>query len=117
MRKVSKIMLILVAIVAVLVSLNSSVYATEIQNVVTITDSGSNQNATANPINAVGNSTNDTNETNGINDTTQNIVIENEVPEEDIPETGKEDTALLVLIAVVAISSIYTYMKVRKYNI
>ena len=111
MRKVSKMILILFVVVAMLVCLKSSVYASEI---VTITDSDSGLNATANSVNNIGtlNQANTTNETNE-----QPIVIENEVPEEDIPDTGREDTVLLVLIAVVAISSIYTYLKVKKYNI
>lgn len=111
MRKVSKMILILFAIVAILICLNNSVYASEI---VTITGSGSGENATANSVNDIGT----LNQANTVNDTNeQSIVIENEVPEEDIPDTGREDTVLLVLIAVVAISSIYTYLKVRKYNI
>ena len=111
MRKVSKMILVLFAVVAMLVCLKSSAYASEI---VTITDSDSGLNATANSVNNIG-TLNQANTTNEANE--QPIVIENEVPEEDIPDTGREDTVLLVLIAVVAISSIYTYLKVRKYNI
>ena len=115
MRKVSRMILILFVLMAMIIGLNNSVYATEIQNVVTITDSGSSSTATANEVNSIG-TTNDTNTANETN-TDNTIVIENEVPEADIPETGREDTVLIVLIAVVAISSIYTYIKVRKYNI
>lgn len=106
MRKVSKMILVLFAVVAILIGLNNSAYASEI---VTITDSGSGSNATTNAVNNIGKANTATNE--------PEIVIENEVPEEDIPETGREDTVLFVLIAVVAISAIYTYLKVRKYNI
>lgn len=113
MRKVSKMILILFVVVTMLVCLKSSVYASEI---VTITDSDSGLNATANSVNNIG-TLNQANTTNEANEHEQPIVIENEVPEEDIPDTGREDTVLLVLIAVVAISSIYTYLKVRKYNI
>lgn len=105
MRKVSKMILVLFAVVAILIGLNNSAYASEI---VTITDSGSGSNA-VNNIGTLNQANTATNE--------PEIVIENEVPEEDIPETGREDTVLFVLIAVVAISAIYTYLKVRKYNI
>ena len=108
MNKVSKVkMLILIVLAVVLISVNTVSYATEIQNVVTITGTDSTQNATADPINVIGNEVE--NET--------PIVIENEVPVEDIPEAGREDTVLLALIAIVAISSVYTYAKVKKDNI
>ena len=109
MRKVSKMILVLFVVVAILIGLNNSAYASEI---VTITDSDSGSNATTNAVNNIGT----LNQANTVTNEPE-IVIENEVPEEDIPETGREDTVLFVLIAVVAISAIYTYLKVRKYNI
>lgn len=97
---------ILILFVALAILLNSAVYATE---VITITDTDGNNVTNSENVTTV-NDTNDTEENNTIE------VEENEV-EDDIPDTGKNDTVLLVLIGVFAIFSIYTYSKVKKYNI
>jgi len=47
------------------------------------------------------------------------IVVENEVNEvpEELPDAGKEDTLLVVAIGLVAATAVYTYAKVKNYNV
>ena len=107
MKKVDNIKRILViALVAIIIGINTVAYATEATNISTISETGTSENSTANEVPIVGDV--EVNET---------IVLENEVPTEDLPDTGKEDTALLVLIGIVIVSSIYTYSKIKKYNV
>ena len=79
---------------------------------------------TISPIdNSTGNGTNNT--INGISsneleNNTLNNVIENNTPVNNttLPDTGaKSSTGLIVLIVLTSVSAVYTYIKVKEYNI
>ncbi len=113
MRKLK--MVIGMIVLALVLGITSSAYATEIQPI----DSTNTANtATNNPITITDSSTNEVPTVGDVNTVEEPPVVENEVPEptETIPDTGKEDTALVLLIVVVAISALYTYSRVKKYN-
>lgn len=106
--------ILVIALVAIIIGINTVAYANEATNISTISETGTSENSTANEVPIVGDV--EVNETNEVAEN-NTIVLENEVPSEDLPDTGKEDTALLVLIGIVIVSSIYTYSKIKKYNV
>ena len=119
MKKLSNLkILVVIALIAIIMGINTMVaYATETPtNLSTISESGStNETSDTSTINEIDTAGDIKDENNTAEDNT--IVLENEVPDKEIPDAGKEDTVLLVLIGIVVVSSIYTYSKVKKYNI
>ena len=68
----------------------------------------------AQTITTIGNSTGNTSNNTNLNNVQTNNVVNNTV----LPDAGtKSSTGILVLITLTSISAIYTYTKVRKYNI
>ena len=99
---VLKLMTVVVMIALILGTAKMSFAATQIQP---IENSGGNS-AGNNTLNSVNNTTNNVaNNTNKVENTT-------------LPEAGKESSlGIVVLIALTSISAIYTYIKVKEYNI
>ena len=53
-----------------------------------------------------------------VNNTPANVPVNNVPVNQPIPDTGaKSSTGLIVLIALTSVSAVYTYIKVREYNI
>ena len=105
---VLKLMTVVVMIALILGTAKMSFAATQIQP---IENSGGNS-AGNNTLNSVNNTTNNVaNNTIPVNNT-------NKVENTTLPEAGKESSlGIVVLIALTSISAIYTYIKVKKYNI
>ena len=105
---VLKLMTVVVMIALILGTANMSFAATQIQP---IENSGGNS-AGNNTLNTVNNTTNNVaNNTIPVNNT-------NKVENTTLPEAGKESSlGIVVLIALTSISAIYTYIKVKEYNI
>ena len=105
---VLKLMTVVVMIVLILGTAKMSFAATQIQP---IENSGGNS-AGNNTLNTVNNTTNNVaNNTIPVNNT-------NKVENTTLPEAGKESSlGIVVLIALTSISAIYTYIKVKEYNI
>lgn len=100
---------VMVLLVALVLCISTSVYATD--GVMVLDD---NTSGAGTITDLDGNSANNTIE--DVNIVENEVEIENEVPEE-IPDTGRSDTALVVLIGIVAVTAVYTYSKIKKYNI
>ena len=101
---VLKLMTVVVMIVLILGTAKMSFAATQIQP---IENSGGNSvnNTSNNTTNNVANNTIPVNNTNKVENTT-------------LPKAGKESSlGIVVLIALTSISAIYTYIKVKEYNI
>lgn len=105
---VLKLMTVVVVIALILGTAKMSFAATQIQP---IENSGGNS-AGNNTLNSVNNTTNNVaNNTIPVNNT-------NKVENTTLPEAGKESSlGIVVLIALTSISAIYTYIKVKEYNI
>ena len=105
---VLKLMTVVVMIALILGTAKMSFAATQIQP---IENSGGNS-AGNNTLNSVNNTTNNVaNNTIPVNNT-------NKVENTTLPEAGKESSlGIVVLIALTYISAIYTYIKVKEYNI
>lgn len=105
---VLKLMTVVVMIALILGSAKISFAAAQIQP---IENSGGNS-AGNNTLNTVNNTTNNVaNNTIPVNNT-------NKVENTTLPEAGKESSlGIVVLIALTSISAIYTYIKVKEYNI
>jgi uncharacterized protein HemX len=105
---VLKLMTVVVMIALILGTAKMSFAATQIQP---IENSGGNS-AGNNTLNSVNNTTNNVaNNTIPVNNT-------NKVENTTLPEAGKESSlGIVVLIALTSISAIYTYIKVKEYNI
>ena len=105
---VLKLMIVVVMIALILGTAKMSFAATQIQP---IENSGGNS-AGNNTLNSVNNTTNNVaNNTIPVNNT-------NKVENTTLPEAGKESSlGIVVLIALTSISAIYTYIKVKEYNI
>ncbi len=105
---VLKLMTVVVMIALILGTAKMSFAATQIQP---IENSGGNS-AGNNTLNTVNNTTNNVaNNTIPVNNT-------NKVENTTLPEAGKESSlGIVVLIALTSISAIYTYIKVKEYNI
>lgn len=105
---VLKLMTVVVMIALILGTAKMSFAATQIQP---IENSGGNS-AGNNTLNSVNNTTNNVaNNTIPVNNT-------NKVENTTLPKAGKESSlGIVVLIALTSISAIYTYIKVKEYNI
>ena len=105
---VLKLMTVVVMLALILGSAKISFAAAQIQP---IENSGGNS-AGNNTLNSVNNTTNNVaNNTIPVNNT-------NKVENTTLPEAGKESSlGIVVLIALTSISAIYTYIKVKEYNI
>lgn len=105
---VLKLITVVVMIALILGTAKMSFAATQIQP---IENSGGNS-AGNNTLNTVNNTTNNVaNNTIPVNNT-------NKVENTTLPEAGKESSlGIVVLIALTSISAIYTYIKVKEYNI
>ena len=105
---VLKLMTVVVMIALILGTAKMSFAATQIQP---IENSGGNS-AGNNTLNSVNNTTNNVaNNTIPVNNT-------NKVENTTLPEAGKESSlGIVVLISLTSISAIYTYIKVKEYNI
>lgn len=105
---VLKLMTVVVVIALILGTAKMSFAATQIQP---IENSGGNS-AGNNTLNSVNNTTNNVaNNTIPVNNT-------NKVENTTLPKAGKESSlGIVVLIALTSISAIYTYIKVKEYNI
>ena len=109
MKKVSKIKLMLVVVIfAVICSISTVNYATGIddliQNITQLEPTNTAQTTPTVPENTVQNIAPITT-TNTTNTDTK------------LPQTGVDDTIMWVLIGVSAVAAVYTYKKVRDYNV
>ena len=105
---VLKLMTVVVMIALILGTAKMSFAATQIQP---IENSGGNSagNKTLNTVN---------NTTNNVANNTIPVNNTNKVENTTLPEAGKESSlGIVVLIALTSISAIYTYIKVKEYNI
>ena len=105
---VLKLMTVVVMIALILGTAKMSFAATQIQP---IENSGGNS-AENNTLNSVNNTNNNVaNNTIPVNNT-------NKVENTTLPEAGKESSlGIVVLVALTSISAIYTYVKVKEYNV
>ena len=109
---VLKLMTVVVMIVLILGTAKMSFAATQIQP---IENSGGNS-VTNNTLNSVNNTSNNT--TNNVANNTIPVNKTNKVENTTFPKAGKESSlGIVVLIALTSISAIYTYIKVKEYNI
>ena len=109
---VLKLMTVVVMIALVLGSAKISFAAAQIQP---IENSGGNS-AGNNTLNSVNNTSNNT--TNNVANNTIPVNNTNKVENTPLPNAGKESSlGIVVLIALTSISAIYTYIKVKEYNI
>lgn len=109
---VLKLMTVVVMIALILGTAKMSFAATQIQP---IENSGGNS-AGNNTLNSVNNTSNNT--TNNVANNTIPVNNTNKVENTTLPEAGKESSlGIVVLIALTSISAIYTYIKVKEYNI
>lgn len=117
-----KVLTLIVMIVLIICSARVTFAATQIQQISTTNGSSANNN-NVNGISTPGAGTNNiTRPTNNVVTPPANNVVPNNVPNTTvnttIPETGAESTTMLfVLIGFATISTIYTYLKIKKYNI
>jgi LPXTG-motif cell wall-anchored protein len=122
MKKVNKLKVLTVILMGVLIvcSAKMSFAATAISTISSSSGNSTNNaavNNISNENNTVQNESNTvTNEDNAV--TTNNIVTNNVVNNTTLPDTGaKSSTAIIFLIVLTSISAIYTYKKVKEYNI
>jgi hypothetical protein len=109
---VLKLMTVVVMIILILGTAKMSFAATQIQP---IENSGGNS-VTNNTLNSVNNTSNNT--TNNVANNTIPVNNTNKVENTTLPKAGKESSlGIVVLIALTSISAIYTYIKVKEYNI
>ena len=109
MNKLSSLkIIVMILVLALVLGISTSVYATD---GVVVLDDNTSEAGTITDLD--GNEANNTIE--DVNIVENEVEIDNEV--EDIPDTGRNDTMLVVLIGIVAVSAVYTYTKVRKYNV
>lgn len=106
---VLKLMTVVIMIALILGSAKISFAAAQIQP---IENSGGNS-AGNNTLNSVNNTS-----TNNVVNNTIPVNNTNKVENTPLPEAGKESSlGIVVLIALTSISAIYTYIKVKEYNI
>lgn len=111
----------IIAVVALIIGASQLSYAA--QNITTIEKSGGN--GTNNTVNTVNNTENNTtnNTSNSIaNNATNNVTNNNStIPVNNstaLPDAGAESSiGLFVLIGLATVSAVYTYIKVKEYNI
>lgn len=117
-----KVLTLIVMIVLIICSARVTFAATQIQQIQTTNGSSANNN-NVNGISTPGAGTNNiTRPTNNTFTPPANNATPNNVPNTTtnttIPQTGAESTTMLfVLIGFAIISTIYTYLKIKKYNI
>lgn len=104
--------LFIVAVVVAILGISTSVYATD---VVILDDSSTNDSVNVVSDQFGDGADNTTNDVDVLENDTNEVDIDNE-PVEDIPDTGKNDTILISIIAVMAVSAIYTYVRVKNYD-
>lgn len=121
MKKINvREIILVVAIIAMLCSIATSSLATDvndiIQNITELEDNNvvSNNANTATPTNNTTNNTVKNTAINTIGTTNTSNTAKNT---NTLPKTGVDDTMMWVLIGVSAIAAIYTYKKVRDYNV
>ena len=105
MRRVNKLKVLTVILMAILVACSAkmSLAATAITSI-----SGSTGNAADN------NTVNNIATNNVVANTSNNTVVTNT----SLPDTGAKSTiGLIVLIGLTSVSAVYTYRKIKKYNI
>jgi len=101
--------LVMVILVALVLGLSTTVYATDVVSI----DTGDEPTVISDQAGADGNNTID--DVNTVENEPE-IEVDNEVPEE-IPDTGKaENTVFIVIATGLVVSAIYTYAKIKKYN-
>lgn len=105
--------IVLVSLVALILGISSSVYATD--QVVILDDSSTNDTVNVISDQYGDGASNNIDDINIVENDTNEVEIDNEIPEE-IPDTGKEDTLLISVIVVMAISAVYTHIKLKKYD-
>lgn len=106
---VLKLMTVVVMIALILGSAKISFAAAQIQP---IENSGGNS-AGNNTLNSVNNTS-----TNNVVNNTIPVNNTNKVENTTLPDTGKESSlGIIVLITLTSISAIYTYIKVKEYNV
>lgn len=118
-----KVLTLIVMIVLIICSARTTFAASQIQSIQTTngsTATNNNMNGITTPGAPTNNVAQPTN--NAITAPTNNIATPNRVPNTvtntAIPQTGAESTTMLfVLIGFATISTIYTYLKIKKYNI
>lgn len=114
MRRVNKLKVLTVILMAILVACSAkmSLAATAITSI-----SGSTGNAADN--NTVNNiATNNVVENNTVNNVVANTSNNTVVTNTSLPDTGAKSTiGLIVLIGLTSVSAVYTYRKIKKYNI
>lgn len=109
---VSLKMIVMVLLLTAVLGISTAVYATDVvvggENISSESNMVSDQagNTADNVIENVTVVENEDNE----------IEVEEKEPEEELPDAGKNDTILVVLIGLVSVSAIYTYAKLKGYN-
>lgn len=122
MKKVSKLKILTVVLMGIMI-LCSAKMTFAAQSISTI--STSSGNSSNNNISEIGNSSNNTNgtdnnltNTNNVANNTLQPTNNNTVQNTTLPDTGaKSSVAIVFLIVLASISAIYTYKKVKEYNI
>lgn len=110
MSKLSKLKgLVLVGMIVLVLTISTTAYASDL----VLIDDGASDNVTT-PSDVFGNSAD--NEINDVNILENEVPEDNEMPEEEIPEAGRNDTILISIIGILAVSAIYTHVKIKKYN-
>lgn len=113
MKRVSKLKILTVVVMVMLI-----IFSAKVSFAQTITSIGNSTGNTANNTSVNNVVTNNT--TNNItnNTPTNNVVNNTPVNNTVLPDTGAASTTgIFVLMALTSISAIYTFIKVRKYNI
>lgn len=118
MRRVNKLKVLTVILMAILVvcSAKMTLAATSITSISSSTGNAADNN-TVNNI-----ATNNVVENNTANNTVNNVVANtsynNVTTNTSLPDTGAKSTiGLIALIGLTSVSAVYTYRKVKKYNI
>lgn len=119
MKKVSKLKILTVVLMGIMI-LCSAKMTFAAQSISTI--STSSGNSSNNNISEIGNSSNNTDNnltnTNNVANNTLQPTNNNTVQNTTLPDTGaKSSVAIVFLIVLASISAIYTYKKVKEYNI
>lgn len=117
-----KVLTLIVMIVLIICSARVTFAATQIQQIQTTNGSSANNNINGISTPGAGTNNNIARPTNNVVTPPANNVVPNNVPNTTtnttIPQTGAESTTMLfVLIGFATISTIYTYLKIKKYNI
>lgn len=108
MKKVSKLKILTVVVMVMLI-----VFSAKVSFAQTITSIGNSTGNTANNT-TINNVVNNVTENNTTNNVVNNTPVNNTV----LPETGAASTTgIFILMALTSISAIYTFIKIRKYNI